>query len=216
MLSPDLRKQLSHVLWIGGATDSGKSTVARALAERHGMYVYHYDRTDALHHQKLAMTIPEVRKFTEASLDERWVDPEPDAMLQYFLHVSSYRCPLVIDDLLAFPHDKPVIAEGFGLLPELIRPLLSSPDQAVWFVPTEAFKRDSMTRRGKPSFANQTRDPERARSKLLARDMLLADYYRKQVPAFGYTLCEIDGSVSIEQMTALVNDHFARYLACLR
>jgi hypothetical protein len=32
---------LSHVLWIGGATDSGKSTAAQKLAQRHQLQVYH-------------------------------------------------------------------------------------------------------------------------------------------------------------------------------
>ena len=211
-MSPGLRQRLSHVLWIGGATDTGKSTIARNLAERHGLYVYHYDKTDAVHLQRLAATDPEIREFNEASLDARWVDPEPEAMSQRELRSFSLRFPLVTDDLLALPEDKPIVAEGFGLLPELVQPVLSSPYQAVWLVPSESFKRDSMTRRGKPSFAGSTRDPEKARSNLLARDMLLAGYYRRQVVACGYTLYEVDGSLSIEEMTHRVREHFARYM----
>lgn len=37
---------LEHVLWIGGATDSGKTSVARALAQTYGLQEYHYDLFD--------------------------------------------------------------------------------------------------------------------------------------------------------------------------
>ena len=50
------------------------------------------------------------------------------------------RFPLVLLDLLALPNDKLIIAEGFGLTPQLIAPLLSTPRQAIFFIPTEEFK----------------------------------------------------------------------------
>jgi hypothetical protein len=210
------KEQFAHVLWIGGATDTGKSTIAQNLAERYDMSVYHYDKTDAAHLEKLTSTVPEIRKFMDASLDERWVYPVPGAMLEFLLLSFSQRFPLVLEDLLALPDDRPIIVEGFGLLPELVGPLLSSPYQAVWLVPTENFKWDSMTRRGKPSFAKETSDPEKAKMNLFARDRLLADYYRRQVLAYGYTLYEVDGSRSVAEMTSLVADHVVNYLDYLR
>lgn len=215
-MSQELREQLSRVLWMGGATDTGKSTVAQNLADCHGLYVYQYDKTDAKHLEKLAGTVPEIRKFNESSLDERWVYPEPAAMVEFLLIAFSHRFPLMLQDLLTLPGDKPIVVEGFGLLPEFVHPFLSSRHQAIWLVPTEKFKWESMTRRGKPSFAKLTGDPEKAKMNLFARDMLLADYYRKQVSAYGYTLYEVDGSISIEEMTMLVNAHFAKYLESVR
>ena len=110
------------------------------------------------------------------------------------------------------PQDRPVIVEGFGLLPELVHPVLSSPNQAIWFVPTETFKWDSMVRRNKPSFAPQVSDPQKARMNLFDRDKLLAAYYRQQVPAYGYQLLEVDGSCSAEEMTRRVEIHFSKYI----
>lgn len=210
-MGPELRAQLIHVLWIGGATDTGKSTIARNLSARHGMRVYHYDQTDVEHHIKLAETIPEIQKFNDASLDERWVYPEPQDLFERSLRSFSLRFSLMVEDILALPNDIPIIAEGFGLLPELIYPMLSSLYQAIWFVPGEKFKWDSMARRGKPSFANMTTDPEKAKMNLFRRDVLLADYYRRQVPAYGYTLLEIDGTRSIEEVADLTDEHFAKY-----
>jgi adenylylsulfate kinase-like enzyme len=35
----DLARRLAHVLWLGGATDAGKTTAAQTLAARYGLHV---------------------------------------------------------------------------------------------------------------------------------------------------------------------------------
>jgi hypothetical protein len=144
------------------------------------------------------------------------VHPTPQALFERTLKSFPLRFPLLIEDILALPSDKPIIVEGFGLLPELVHPLLFSHHQAIWFIPTEKFKWESMARRGKPSFAEKTSDPEKARFNLFKRDMLLADLYREQVAEYGYVLHEIDGTRSVEEMTNITNTHFANYLETLR
>lgn len=211
-IDPELKKQLAHILWIGGATDSGKSTVAGRLAEHCHIPVYHFDRADARQSDILARSVPEVSQFLQASLEERWIQPTPKMMFEYLLLTFPHRFLLVIEDLLEMPHDRHVIVEGFGLLPELVNPVLSSPNQAIWFVPTDAFKWDSLVRRNKPSFALQVSDPQKARMNLLARDQMLADYYRQQVRTYGYRLLEIDGLCSVEEVTHLVENHFSKYV----
>src|SRR5688572_9543714 len=155
-------RTLEHVLWIGGAPDSGKSTVARLLAVRHGLQVYHYDSHDLAHHETLAVARPAYRAFLDASLDERWVQPEPGALLRRSLLSFHDRFELALEDLTALPTDCPIVAEGFGLLPEMIAPLLRSPSQAVWLVPTEQFKEAAMALRGKPSFGPGISDADKA------------------------------------------------------
>lgn len=211
-MDSEVKKQLAHILWIGGATDSGKSTVAGILAERWDIPVYHFDRADARQSDILAGSVPEVSQFLQASLEERWIQTTPKMMFEVLLLAFPHRFRLVIEDLLEMPQGQPVIVEGFGLLPELVNPVLSSPNQAIWFVPTDTFKWDSMLRRNKPSFASQLSDPQTARMNLVARDKMLADYYRQQVPSWGYRLLEIDGLRSIEEVTRLVEIHFSKYM----
>ena len=210
-----LKERLAHVFWLGGATDSGKSTVARNLAQRLDISVYHFDKADAEQMEKLAGVIPEIRRFLDASLEERWIHPTPQMLFDHLLFVFPHRFPLVVETLLQMTGDKPIIVEGFGLLPELVHPLLSDPHQAVWLIPTATFKWESMKRRNKPSFASSLSDPEKARMNLFARDLMLADYYRQQVSVYGYTLYEVDGSRTPDEMTDLVETHFSKYLAAL-
>lgn len=87
-------------------------------------------------------------------------------------------------------------------------PLLSSRNQAIWLVPSESFKWASMKRRGKFTRRLTWSDPERAVNNLFTRDMLLVERVRQQVKAFDLTLCEVDGSRSVEEMVSFVERHF--------
>lgn len=168
----DLKRLLSHMLWIGGAPDSGKTTAARRLAERYQWQTYHYDQHDRAHHEQLAKTRPEYRLFLDASLEDRWITPDPEALYQRMLRSFHDRFPLLIEDLLGLPGEPKIVVEGFGLLPELLAPLLHFPSQALWLVPTEAFKLASLERRNKPSWGRGVSDPERGRMNLIQRDQL--------------------------------------------
>jgi 2-phosphoglycerate kinase len=211
-MEPDLRKALSHVLWIGGATDTGKTSIAALLAQRRGLQQYSYDREDLRQMTALAGAKQRYRAFLDASLDENWVDPEPEDLLAFLLQGFIDRFPLVMEDLLAMPKSPMIVAEGFGLTPELLSPVLSSLQQAIWLVPTETFKWESMRRRNKPSFRDKVRDPERATHNLFKRDMLLAAQIESQTRARDLRLLVVDGSKTLEQMTDLVEQHFVQYL----
>jgi len=208
----DVQPPFSHILWVGGAPDSGKSTAAQILAKRHKLEIYHYDHRDLAHHEQLAERDPTYQAFLASSLDERWVLPDPNELFKRMLQSSRDRFPLVIEDLVALPREQWIVVEGFGLLPDLLSPYLCCPFQAIWLVPTKAFKMASMIRRGKPSFGAQVSDPIRAKTNLLMRDWLLTEFIRAQVLKFGYKLYEVDGTRSAYEMADLIEQHFASNL----
>lgn len=207
-----LGQALSHVLWIGGATDTGKTTVSQIIAERHGLQVYNYDRHDRPQIERLARDHACYRVFLAASLEENWVRPEPEDLLAFTLQAFRDRFPLVIEDLLALPRDPMTVIEGHGLIPELVTPVLSGKRQAIWLVPTEAFKWASMERRNKPSFRDRVSDPVRATNNVFRRDMLLAEHVKAQAGARGLTVHEVDGSRTAEEMATLIEQHFGLFL----
>ena len=215
-MDQELSQALSNVLWIGGATDTGKTTVSQIIAERYGLQLYNYDRHDLPQIERLAQTYPRYRAFLSASLDERWVHPEPGELLQWHTQAFRDRFPLVVEDLLDLPREPMVVAEGFGFTPELLSPVLSSKRQAIWLVPTEGFKWASMKRRNKPSFRDKTSNPERATRNVFRRDMLMAERVKAQAQSRGLTVVEVDGSRSVEEMTALIEQHFEPFLPGLR
>ena len=159
-----VKSALDHVLWLGGAPDAGKTTVARLLAERHGFHLYVLDAAMQAHWAKANPAWhPAFTAFQALTLDERWVLPTPAAMAQQIVRIGAERFGLAIENLLMLPRQPHILAERPWLFPELVAPLLFSPRQAIWLVPTTEFKLASAARRDKPRVRSQTSDPERTR-----------------------------------------------------
>ena len=209
-----LQAALDHVLWIGGAPDAGKTTVARLLVERHGLQLYVLDAAMQAHWARATPERqPELTAFQALTMDERWVLPTPQAMAQQILRIGAERFFLAVEDLLALPKRPRVLAEGPWLFPEFVAPLLSTPRQAIWLVPTGEFKRASAARRDKPTIRHQTSDPEGAHRNWLERDQLLDAHVRGQADALGLALMEVDGSKPPGEVAARLERHFGLRVA---
>ena len=81
-------------------------------------------------------------------MDERWLNRPPQVMVETFHGFQGELFDLFVEDLLTLPTTVPILAEGFTLLPRLVAPLLSSPGQAIWLVPTPGFHRAACDSRG--------------------------------------------------------------------
>jgi hypothetical protein len=209
------KADFAHVLWIGGASDAGKTTGARLLAERHRWQWYPCDFHE--HNHLIARADPErhpsiYREF-QKSIEERWIQPTPEELFQVVLETNDERFPMILDDLRAIPSQPLVLVEGPRLFPNLVAPLLTSAHQAVWLMPTPAFARESLMKRDKPQGRFETSDPERFRENFLRREALLAEYIRREGTERGLTLIEVDGSRSPDEVADQIDAHFAPYLA---
>lgn len=207
----DLKQALSHVLWIGGAPDAGKTSVAQILAEKHQLQLYSFDQWEAGHFGRL---IPDQHPAMDAvspmtmTMDQRWVLRPPQMMAQQTIAAWTERFGMTIEDLLAMPQAPMILAEGPGLFPECVYPLLSNPRQGIWLVPTETFKWVSATQRNKLSAWGETSDPDRAQHNWFTRDMLLAAHVKQRTEELQLTLYEVDRTRSLRAMATLVEQHF--------
>jgi hypothetical protein len=143
--------------------------------------------------------------------DWMWVRTTPQELLERWLATTPERFGLTLEDLAALPAAPPVIAEGYGFVPDLVAPLIASPRQAIWLVSTEAFKRQSYARRGKGQHAG-TSDPQRARENHIGRDLLIAGYITERAAALGLTVLTVDGSRALAEVVARVEAHLAPFL----
>jgi hypothetical protein len=128
----DLRDRLRHVRFIGGGSGSGKSTVARRLSAEHHLRPYETETFSRYLDALSPADAPLLHAFAAMDMDERWLSRSPEAMRDSFHGFQGEGFQLVIEDLLALPRQPPVLVEGFTLLPRLVAPLLSHPQQAVW------------------------------------------------------------------------------------
>ena len=206
---------LRSTLWIGGGQWAGKSTVARLLASRYGLTAYHHDYHDARahHDRRIARRVSLGEPVTEPSPDSVWVEATPEQMADAALGGFPARFEWALDDLRALVSGRPIIAEGWGLRPELVAPVIDSPRRMVVLVPTPEFREHQLrTVPRAAALATRVSDPARGQANRLARDLLVAADAVRNARRLGIRVIEVDGSHTAAAVADTVAEHFARYL----
>ena len=201
-----LPQRLRHIRWLGGGSGAGKSTIARQLAEKYGFRLYHCDDTQAAHTARSnSIDHPMLQAFIAMTMDERWVKRTPEEMYRTFHGFHGEGFGLILEDLLSLPDDLPVLVEGYKLLPRLVAPVLSRPDQAVWLIPTPEWRRTAFDLRGSLwSIAVRTSDPKTALANLLARDALFTEEVARQTATLQLTCIQVNGSAGVDELATRV------------
>jgi GrpB-like predicted nucleotidyltransferase (UPF0157 family) len=206
-----LQEKLQHVYWIGGASAAGKSTIARRIADQHGLSIYATDEKMADHARRSSPDdCPALHLFMAMEMDDRWLNRSPKEMLETFHWFRGEGFNFIIEDLLT--HEKGVVVEGFRLLPHLLKPLLAVPSRAVWLLPADDFRQSVVESRGGSAWAflANTSDPERALRNLLERDRMFTDVLREETARLGLAAIEVDSTMSEDDLYQRVTDLFGR------
>jgi adenylate kinase family enzyme len=203
-----------HVVWIGGGTSAGKTSIARALAERYGLTSYHVDEHEREHASRRdPRRHPAMEAWDKRSLDATWVDLAVEDLIEATLAYSRERIELIAEDLAELSARRPVVAEGFQLTPEVVAPLIDGPRQAIWLLPTHRFRRRMLLRKPQAwTTPNRTSDPARAQAHRLERDGLVVERLRKQALARRLRVLDVDGTQTLDRVQAIVEDHLEPYL----
>jgi hypothetical protein len=191
---------LDHVRWVGGGSGAGKTTVTRLLAERFDLALYSADAAISVHSGQMDATgAPLLERFRRMSMDERWVRDDPVTMYATFPWFHGEGFDLLIEDLRRLPTDRPIVVEGFRLLPHLVRPHVSNRRHAVWLVPTPDFRQAAFSgRRDADAFWTRTTDPDRAFTNVLERDRIFTDAIDGDAARNGFDLLYVDGTRPLE------------------
>jgi hypothetical protein len=195
---------LANVVWLGGATGSGKSSIARELARRHDLQLYNIDHRTWTHSARSGEG-----SFLTLSMDERWLVPTPEQLVQRFVQAAEERLPLILEDLAALPEAPGAIVEGPQLIPSVIAAAVTAPDQVLLLVPGEQRQRATLAERGS---MRGTSDPGRAVLNLHRRNVRLAELIALEADRLGYSLLRVDRAVEamIERADAMLAPALAR------
>jgi 2-phosphoglycerate kinase len=203
-----LRARLLHVYWIGGGSGAGKSTIARRIAAQHGLHVYSTDEVMPDHARRSTPgDAPYLSRFKTMDLDERWVNRSPETMFKTFHWYRGEGFGLIVEDLLRLPAETGVIAEGFRLLPHLVKPLLAKPGHGIWLLPTPEFRRAAFDSRGW-EIPHKTSDPELAQHNLLERDRMFTDRLLEETKRLELPIIEIDTAMNEGELARQVTQTF--------
>lgn len=206
-----LREQLRHVYWICGGSAGGKSTIARRIADEHGLQPYATDDVMADHSKRCTpVDCPLLHKFIAMDMDERWVNRSPKDMLETFHWFRGEGFSLIIEDILRLPKEPGVIVDGFRLLPHLVKPLLAVRSHAVWLLPTPEFRQAVIDSRGgaRWGFIGKTSDPERALRNLLERDAMFTRRLHEETQRLGLNTIEVDPTMTVDELAGRVAEAF--------
>ena len=125
--------EVDHVIWIGGATGAGKTTVARRLAQRWGLRIYSSDNWTWNHRDRaVAAGVEAAVQFETLTTEQRSV---ASAEVRKVMCLGDERAVMVIEDVRGLPASPLVVAEGGVISPRLV-----DPGRAVWLEPTEDFQ----------------------------------------------------------------------------
>jgi len=205
-----LPPRLRHVYWVGGGSGAGKSVVARRLASQHGLHRYPTDDMMADHASRSTPDeCPSLTEFAAMDMDERWVNRSPETMLETFHWFQGEGFGLIVDDLLRLPSSPGVVAEGFRLLPRLVKPLLAVPANAVWLLPTPEFRQAAFAHRGSLwEIPFKTSDPGRALRNLLDRDRMFTERLRDEAKRLDLHIIDVDTTMTEDDLVARVTAAF--------
>jgi 2-phosphoglycerate kinase len=197
---------LHHVYWIGGGSGAGKTTIASRIAAARGLRVYSTDDAMTDHTERSAPAdAPYLAEFKSMTMDERWLNRTPQTMLETFHWFRGEAFGLIVEDLLRMSTDIGVIAEGFRLLPHLVKPLLADTCQAVWLLPTPEFRREAFAHRAPESdYTRKTSNPERARTNVLERERMFTDHLRVETKRLDLSIVEVHPAMSENDLASAV------------
>ena len=194
-------EELRHVLWIGGGSRSGKTTIARRLARRYGLRWYSAD-AQTWRHRDLAVAAghPAALRFESLSLEER-AEATPAELLEMGLHAE--RGPMVVDDVRGLPRVPLVVAEGSTVPPFLVSRAIAARDRAVWLLPTPEFGAARI---------NVRDAPEPVRPLLRETWRLGIELIEREVAEHRAPALVVDGSRDLDEVTAEVESRFREAL----
>ena len=208
--TPALSTPLREVYWIGGGSGAGKSTIARRLAAQYGLSLLATDDAMPDHASRVTLDdCPFLSDFIAMDMDQRWVNRDPETMLETFHWFRGEGFGLIVEDLLRQPEGSAVIVEGFRLLPRLVKPLLGLSSRAIWLLPTPDFRRAAFDSRGTAwEIPRRTTKPERALRNLLERDRLFTERLRNEATLLDLPVIDVHTAMTEDDLAVQVTESF--------
>ncbi len=194
---------------LGGSPCSGKSTLAERLASAYHLPYYKADNHMWRHlNQADPQLQPIMSAYATMSWDEIWSQPVNVQVADVFAYYTE-QFPMILEDLLGYCDQGPIIMEGIAFLPELVHAWGVPFNRALFLVPDKAFQIAYYSQREwiQP-ILDSCRDPDQAFANWMERDHQCGLGILQQVKACEYQTIIVDESTNPEKIFDLGTVHF--------
>jgi adenylate kinase family enzyme len=198
---------MNKIYYIGGSPCSGKSTVAEILAEKYG---FQYFKQDDYLEEYLGRGIEDGHdlfvKVASMSPDEMWLrSPEEQCGEEIAIYEAMFN--YLMDDISKLSGDKPIIADGAGFMPQLLKTHGVDSSYYISMIPTREFQMEMYSKRDWVSeYLADCTSPDLAFENWMERDVLFGQRVLEEAERCGYISLVVDGSKSIEETVKIVEE----------
>ena len=142
----EITKMHNNVYWIGGSSCSGKSSCAKKMSAKYGMYLYN---TDEYAFGKYMFALEDISKYPAIEKYknqicagvENFIHRDTDISYKAFIDYCHEVFPLLVKDIEELSKKQSVIVEGAHILPELIS-ALNQKSNCIFLISSEEQQRD--------------------------------------------------------------------------
>lgn len=200
---------MENVFWLGGSPCAGKSSVSQILENDFDINVYRVDAAFENHRENFDTSLhPALCQWENSTWNQRWMQPVEnlvrDVIRCYREHFS-----LIIEDVSAFPRNKPLLVEGTALMPQEVSRILPERNNAIWLIPTPEFQRKYYSQREWIyEILKQCDNKEAAFQNWMERDAAFAGFVANEAQRLSLEWLLVDESKTIEENAAIVAAHF--------
>jgi len=205
----ELESIFSSSFVLGGSPCSGKSTVAERLSKDFEIPYYKVDDHELRHITSAnQQEHPTMVAYNQMDWNEIW-SRSVDIQVREAFTFYNERFEMVLDDLIGYKNQEPIIMEGAAFLPSLIYSWGMPPEKAFYLIPTKEFQIQHYSKRPWiKSILDSCKDPQQAFLNWMARDHLFGQEIIKQAKRYNFQYVIIDGNSSIDQLYSMVEEHF--------
>ncbi len=200
---------MGNVYYIGGSFCSGKSTLARRLADRYAMSYYCFDDyLDEYMDLGARKGDDYLKNAYKMYGDALWMR-EPSVMAEESAEIFRRIYRFCYRDIRRLSANGDVIVEGAGFMPELTKKDGIAADRYLCLVSSSSFERAKYEDKNFIRYVLAAcSDAEAAKNNWMERDSLFAVRIKNSAEAEGYTVLNIDGTISEDRLQAIAEEHF--------
>lgn len=208
-LRSKLKGLFSSSYVLGGSPCSGKSTLAERFSREYHLPYYKADKHMQRHlDQADPRSQPTMAAYSALSWDEIWSQSVEDQVADVFAYYAE-QFPMILEDLLGYCDQGPIIMEGVAFLPELVSAWGVRSNQALFLIPSKGFQIDYYSQRlWIQPILNTCRDPDQAFTNWMERDHRVGLKISQQAESSDYQRIIVDGVRDIDAIYGDVVQHF--------